>query len=402
MSYSGLPTTIPSVRLSSPAPQADNRSFGQASLPNSPFQAHPQHSESYYRIQQRLINQTVATDAVIYLLQCENDVFHAYNTLLTRGERIFVSVRGRALNLTLAPDICHDLNTCSANEERWQLTCRLPSLVGAHHWLLQRPLDGNLSPLQASFVDTSLSRTSSGSSCHKPCKRKKSNASSPSARSRRQSTTTINSETGELASILESAMRKTVALYTCPLVAQNHCREGPFKKLGNCKNHVERVHRWYTDAHADWSNEIPISQVRQERELGTNPQPSPRPHTPNDVHLAYVGLGSRADPMAAISSACAAFDDESPVNHQGQSLTPLGFPQMSSSLSRAEAMPYQPESDNLTFDDVFSTDAAVTPQQPHNHLQAPPQSRGYRGTPQLMTNLRIRGPSPTPPWPPLE
>lgn len=400
------PPNIPTLCLPTALPQDDERSMIRHRMLDSPFQT--RHSTSFNRIQHKLMQDPATSDPIIYLLRCDGDVVQHYQYLVSRGEPVWVKSGGRSLNLALTAELWHDLIFCIANHEMRLLSSSLHSVIGAEHWLLQRGgvPGGYARYLQSPFAASASTRTSSGGSGSGSgsLKRKRSNASSRSNHSRRPSVTTV--DTGETPSTLEPQVT-----YTCPLVAHGHCKENqsPYVKLGNCKNHVERVHRWYTDQHPDWANEIVVGTRRSGDEVSRSMQPSPSPFNSTDMNLAYVGMESSVDPAAAMPGACGGLRLDFPSNQPCQSAIPQNLPQTSSNFDLAEATAFQPESENTFLEDTFGTEAGMTLQHGTNNLQAPltlPSRPIYREARQLFNNAPRQGPSPAPPnpalppWPP--
>lgn len=404
MASQKAPPSIPIIRLPKTLPQDDQQSVERPRMLDSPFQTPPRPSTSFLRIQQKLNlgQDSTTSEPIIYLLRCDGEIFQHYSYLVRRGEPVWVKPGGRSLNLALTADLWHDLNFCVANHEMRLLSSSLPSLIGAEHWLLQRDgvPDGYIGHLQSPFTASAGTRTSSGGSG--PLKRKISNASSRSNHSRRLSVTTI--DTGELPSTLEPRVTKPVPEYTCPLVAQGHCKETPYVKLGNCKNHVERVHRWYTDTHPGWSKEIVVSTRLSGHEVKRNMQPSPHLHNLTDISLAYVGTESAIDAAAASPGACATFGLDFPSSQGSQSVIAQNMSQTNSSFNMAENTRFPLESDSTFLDSPFCNDQGMKSQLENNNiLQSPLPSRTYGGTPQFFNQAQQRAPSqappsPAPPW----
>lgn len=400
MANQNPPPSIPTICLPTAMPQDDEQSVERPRMLDSPFQTPPQLSTSFLRIQQKLKlgRDSTIIEPIIYLLRCDGEILQHYYYLVSRGEPVWVKLGGRSLNLALTADLWHDLNFCVTNHEMRLLSNSLPSLVGAEHWILQRKgvPDGYIGYLQSPLAASSGTGTSSGGS--EPLKRKLSNASSPSNRSRRLSTTTI--DTGELPSTSAPRMAKPVPEYTCPLVAQGHCKETPYVKLGNCKNHVERVHRWYTDSHPGWSKEILVSTRLSGHEVNENMPPSPHPSNSTDLSLAYVGTGSSVDSMGASPGAYASFELDMPCNQLGHPTTYRTWrKRVHSNFNAAEPTRLPLESDGTFLDDPFCNDQGMTRQQGNNSLQAPLPSSLYRGTQQPFNNVQRRAHSQAPPSP---
>ena len=269
--------TLPWIHPQPPTPPPAGRPHQALNAPNTPIhRQNPQlgYDACWRRILESLNQNPGSLDAFIFLLELVEESFRHFEFLAVEAHyRLVVDHNGTDLALAMPQELWAELKNCRMRGHGNDLRVFLRR---QQHLLSSQP-----SPLRQSVA-----------------RGQHIGASPPSPdqlrhRSSQRSPHSNRSRTPSIGSSATSDSGDCEREYWCPLVAQNYCKQKPFKKWGNAKNHVAREHQWYTDDRPDWQSELkPVDSFRGPADL------EPLPCSPGEADFGQLGTSFHAQDIA--------------------------------------------------------------------------------------------------------
>lgn len=188
--------------------------------------------------------------AAIFLLRSEDQVRKTWHRLVEYGETAQTTSNGHLLSLNLLPNLWAALNSVPTALCR-PLADQLSRTTLSHPQTSQARGEPQSDPLNLDiWASETLRPFRAGPDLQQDDQRPQPSLTEPPS-------TPQTSYRGRIRAKSQGELSKR---YLCP-VGPDHCRHPPFARLQNCKNHVEREHKWYTSAHPLWEDNIRITNV---------------------------------------------------------------------------------------------------------------------------------------------